>query len=291
MLRSVSSPVAGQVPTAAPVRVTTATRTADDRVLAATRRASWGIVAILVPAAVVLWGLPGRTADAWAWPVKPAMSAVFMGAGYTAGAYFFARVAAARRWHTVSAGVLSASVFAALMLVPTFVHYDRFNHGHAPAPAAVAFYGWVVVYVAAPALVAVLWWRNQRLDPRDDAPPAVPLAARGAAAFLGGCALTAAAAVLLAPSLVIGHWEWKLTPLTAQVLACFTAQVGCGALLLALDRRWSAWRVLLQAFLLASSLVAVGTLRVGGAGIAFVGPLIVMAVIVAAFYAVMERRV
>lgn len=247
-------------------------------------------MAILVPAAVVLWGLPGRTAEAWAWPVAPPMTAVFMGAGYAAGAYFFARVATARRWHTVSAGVLSAAVFAALMLVPTLVHYDRFNHGHAPVLAAVAFYGWVIVYVAAPALVAVLWWRNQRFDPRDDEPPAVPLAARGVAAVVGAGALTAAAAVLLAPSLAIGHWAWNLTPLTARVLACFTAQVGCGSLLLALDRRWSAWRILLQTFLLASLLVVAGALRVGGAGTAFPGALIAMAVVVAAFYAAMERR-
>jgi hypothetical protein len=270
--------------------VTAATRTVDDRVLAATRWASWAIVAILVPAAIVLWGFPGRTADAWAWPVKPAMTAMFMGAGYAAGAFFFAQVATARLWHTVSAGVLSAAVFAALMLVPTFVHYDRFNHGHAPVLAAVAFYGWVVVYVAAPVLVAVLWWRNQRLDPREDELSAVPLAVRGVALLLGACGLTAAVAVLLAPSIVIGDWAWRLTPLTARVLACFTAQVGCGALLLGLDRRWSAWRVLLQTFLLASLLVVIGALRVGGVGTAFLGALIVMAVVVAAFYAFMERR-
>ena len=131
-------------------------------VLPLTRWASWIIVAILIPALVVLWGLPGRTADLWAWPIEPDMTAIFMGSGYGAGAYFFARAATARQWPAVSVGVLSAAAFAALMLVVTLVHFDGFNQGDAPVLAALAFYGWVGVYVVSPVAVGWIWWRNTR---------------------------------------------------------------------------------------------------------------------------------
>src|SRR3954463_15984451 len=116
-----------------------------DLVLPETRWARWGIVAILIPALVILWGFPSQTADLWAWTIKPDMTPIFLGSGYGAGAYFFLRVARGDRWHPASAGVLSAAIFAALMLVTTLKHYDRFNHGHAPFIGAAVFYGWVGV--------------------------------------------------------------------------------------------------------------------------------------------------
>jgi hypothetical protein len=235
----------------------------DDSVLQAMRVVALVVVAVLLPALVILWGLPGRTADLWAWTIKPDLTPIFMGAGYGAGAYFFTRVYLARRWHEVSVGVISAAVFALLMLVATIVHYDKFNHGDAPTLAAIAFYGWTSVYILSPWVVAGLWWRNQRSDPRVPepgealVPPAVRLAARVAA--IG--ALLAAAVVLIAPSVAIDNWGWNLTPLTARVIGCFTAQVGTGFLLLSLDPRWSSWRVLVQTFLIAVALLLVGAAR------------------------------
>jgi len=209
----------------------------DDRVLPATRVAAVVVVAVLVPALIILWGLPSRTADLWAWEIHPDLTPIFMGAGYGAGAYFFLRVYRATRWHEVAVGVISAA-FALLMLGITIIHFDKFNQGDAPALAAIAFYGWTIVYVLSPFVVAWLWWDNERQDPRvPDAgerlvPPAVRLVARAAAAG----ALLTAALVLLSPSIAIDNWGWSLTPLTARVLACFTAQVGFGFLLLSRDR-------------------------------------------------------
>jgi peptidoglycan/LPS O-acetylase OafA/YrhL len=237
--------------------------TRDDAVLPAMHVVAVVVVCVLVPALVILWGLPSRTHDLWAWTIKPDLTPIFMGAGYGAGAYFFVRVARARRWHEVSAGVLSAAAFALLMLVATIVHYDKFNHGDAPAPAAIAFFGWTIVYVVSPFLVGWLWWRNERRDPgipeaRDAIVPATVRRAARAAAI---AALLVAAVVLVSPSVAIDGWGWTLTPLTARVLACFTAQVGVGFLLLSRDPRWSSWRVLVQTFVIAVVLLLVGAIR------------------------------
>jgi hypothetical protein len=235
----------------------------DDSVLPATRVAAVVVVAVLVPALVILWGLPSKTADLWAWTIKPDLTPIFMGAGYGAGAYFFYRVFTTKHWHEVSVGVISAAVFALLMLATTIAHYDKFNHGHAPVLAATAFFGWTIVYIASPWVVAYLWWRNQRTDPRTPEPgeALVPPTVRLVARVCALCALAGAAVVLLAPSVAIDNWGWNLTPLTARVIGCFTAQVGTGFLLLSLDPRWSSWRVLVQTFLIAVGLLLVGALR------------------------------
>ncbi len=235
----------------------------DDAVLPAMRVVSVVVVAVLLPALVILWGLPSETADLWAWTINPDLTPIFMGAGYGAGAYFFYRAYRTARWHEVSVGVISAAVFALLMLITTIAHYDKFNHGDAPALAAIAFYGWTIVYILSPWVVAWLWRRNQQADPRTPepgetlVPPAIRLLARVAA--IG--ALAAAALVLIAPSVAIDNWGWDLTPLTARVIGCFTAQVGTGFLLLSFDPRWSSWRVLVQTFLIAVALLLVGALR------------------------------
>jgi hypothetical protein len=65
----------------------------------------------------------------------------------------------------------------------------------------------------------------------------------------------------LAPEQAIDIWPWKLTPLTSRVLGSFTAQVGVGALLLSLDRRWSAWKLIIQTFFVATALLLVGAIR------------------------------
>ncbi len=235
----------------------------DDRLLPETRWVSWVIVAILVPAVVVLWGLPNMTTDLWAWWIEPDMTAIFMGAGYGAGAYFFTCVALSSRWHPASAGVLCAATFAALMLIPTLIHYDRFNHGDAPFLAAFAFYGWVSVYIVSPVLVTAIWVRNQRTDPRrpDPGELVVSPVVRRLAQVVAAGALVAAALFLISPGIAIDVWPWQLTPLAARVLACFTAQVGLGSLLFSLDGRWSSWRLLLRTFLVATALLLVGVLR------------------------------
>jgi peptidoglycan/LPS O-acetylase OafA/YrhL len=235
----------------------------DDALLPAMRVIAAVVVCVLVPAFVILWGLPSRTSDLWAWTIKPDLTPIFMGAGYGAGAYFFVRVYRARRWHEVAVGVLSAAAFALLMLVTTVMHYDRFNHGDAPAPAAIAFFGWTIVYVVSPFLVGWLWWLNERRDPRvpESHDALVPTIVRRLARAAAIGALLAAAAVLVSPSVAIDTWGWSLTPLTARVLACFTAQVGVGFLLLSREPRWSSWRVLVQTFLIAVVLLLVGAAR------------------------------
>lgn len=127
--------------------------------------------------------------------------------------------------------------------------------GSAYGAGAVAFYGWTGLYIASPFVVAYLWLRNQRTDsgtrePRD---PQVPQWVRLTARAASVAAIAAGLVFLFSPTAANDVWAWKLTPLTAGVVGSFTIQVGVGALLLSLDERWSAWRLLLETFLAATA--------------------------------------
>jgi hypothetical protein len=235
----------------------------DGEILRATRWASLVVFAILVPALVILWGMPERTADAWAWTIKPDLTPIFLGAGYGAGAYFFLRTFLSKQFHPSSAGIFGAAFFALLMLIATIAHWDRFNHGDAPLVAAIVFYGWVGVYIISPVAIFALWWVNRRTDSGEPLPgeAIVPARARRLAQVAAGGSFVAAAVLFLAPHTAIDVWPWDLTPLTSRVLGSFTAQVGVGALLLSLDRRWSAWKLIVQTFFVATALLLVGAIR------------------------------
>jgi predicted small integral membrane protein len=235
----------------------------DGRLLPATRWASLVVFVILVPALVILWGMPDRTADAWSWTIKPDLTPIFLGAGYGAGAYFFLRTFLSSRFHPSSAGIFGAAFFAALMLIATLIHWDRFNHGDAPLVGALVFYGWVGVYIVSPFVMLALWWLNRRTDTGEPAAgeAIVPAAARTAARAVAIGAFAAGAVFFLAPDAAIDVWPWDLTPLTSRVLGSFTAQVGVGALLLSMDRRWSAWKLIVQTFFVATALLLVGAIR------------------------------
>ncbi len=240
-----------------------ATEVRDGRILPATHWASLVVFVILVPALVILWGLPGRTADAWAWTIKPDLTPIFLGAGYGAGAYFFLRTFLSRQFHPSAAGIFGAAFFATLMLVATIIHWDRFNHGDAPLIGATVFYGWVIVYIVSPVVVLALWWFNRRTDSGEPAPgeAIVPARARQMAAAFAAGAFVAAGVFFLAPQAAIDLWPWDLTPLTSRVIGSFTAQVGVGALLLSLDRRWSAWKLIVETYFVATALLLVGAVR------------------------------
>src|SRR5687767_16020198 len=113
-----------------PVRVDDAR---DDAVTPAMRVTAVVVIAVLVPALIILWGLPTRTDELWAWTIAAPLTPIPTGAGYGAGAYFFLRVFRTPRWHEVYAGVISAAVFALLMLITTILHYDSVNQGKAHA--------------------------------------------------------------------------------------------------------------------------------------------------------------
>src|SRR5512143_2048605 len=126
----------------------------DDRVLPATRLIALGVIVVLLLAFLALYIQPDHTDVNFAWTILPPTSAILIGAGYTAGAYFFFRLLKDRRWHRVQAGFLPITAFTISMLAATLLHWSRFHQG------ALQFYLWTIIYVLTPFLVPFIWWRN-----------------------------------------------------------------------------------------------------------------------------------
>ena len=227
----------------------------DDVVLPASRALSAFIIPFLVVAFVVLYGFPGDTDDLFAWPVRPPMTPMTLGAVYLGGAYFFLRAFRAKEWHTVASGFLSVATFATLMGVATIIHWDKFTHDH------VAFWLWAGLYFTTPFLVFGVWMANRR---RASLPAPGDLLispiARRAIGALGLLAVAAGAFLFLAPSRAIDTWPWMLTPLTSRVLGAIF-MLGLAGIGVLVDPRWSTTRLMLQVQCFMMTLILVAAVR------------------------------
>jgi hypothetical protein len=263
--------------------------TRDDRVLAPTRWTATLIVPVLSAAFVILYLFPARTQELWAWTIEPDMTSMFMGGGYLAGAWFFARVARARSGHQALPGLVGTSLFATMLLAATVLHWDRFNHDH------VSFWAWLALYVATPPLLPWLWARNRRTDPgmpaADDV--LVPAPLRAVLAVAGSATLLFALVMFLWPSAVADHWPWALYPLTARVLAGFVAFPAAAMALFATDRRWSSFQLPAETATIGLALILVATFRAqdefrGSMG-GYAGALAIVLVLLVALQVAMRR--
>ncbi len=229
----------------------------DDRVLRQTHILAAVIVPFLVVAFALLYLFPGDTRSYFAWDVQPQITPMIMGAGYIAGAYFFARVAFERRFHRVHIGFLPVTAFTIFMAAGSFAHLDRFLQDH------VAFWIWMGLYVTTPILVPLAWIANRRTDPGTTEPGESRLSAAIRAVLIGAGAFQSIVALvlLLAPQTMIDIWPWMLTPLTAQTLGGWFALPGITAVMMGLDGRPSAIAITLHSQVIGLVLILVAVAR------------------------------
>ena len=229
----------------------------DDRVLKQTHVLGGFIVPFLLVAFVALYFWPGSTKSYFAWEIHPDMTPMIMGAGYIAGAYFFARVVMEQRFHRVHVGFLPVTSFTIFMAIASFSHLDRFITENA------AFWIWMGLYVTTPILVPVAWWVNRRTDPGtpEEGESRLPPAVRHALLAAGAIQTLVALFLLLSPSTMIDVWPWMLTPLTAQTLGGWFALPGVTAIMMGLDGRPSAIHITLHSQVIGLVLILIAAAR------------------------------
>lgn len=219
----------------------------DNRVLGTTRWLSAIIVPFLLVAYFILYLRTSETGALFAWEISAPMTSRMLASAYLAGAYFFTRAVFARRWSRITVGFLPVTTFASFMCVATLLHWDRFNHGHP------SFYAWVILYVTTPVLVLLAWLRNRGTD--DGQPEArdfrIPRTIQWVSAAFGVFYLMLAVLLMINPTGMVNLWPWPLTPLTARVVGGLLALFGVFGLTIALEGRWSAYRIPLQSMMVA----------------------------------------
>ncbi|MEJ2413294.1 MAG: hypothetical protein P8Y34_09945 [Anaerolineales bacterium] len=262
-----------------------------DRILPITRIVAVIVVPFLWLAFLILYFFPDSSGERFAWGISPHLTAMYIGAGYLGGSWLFLNVIFGKRWHRVAVGFLPITAFTWLMMIATFLHWDRFAAGN------LGFILWVILYVITPFLVPLLWFLNRKTDA--GAPEADDLAIPRAAALIfriaGVGALLFVVVGFIYPEFVITVWPWTLSPLTARVMCGWVALLGVGMLTLSTESRWSGWKVALESIMIWHLLVVVAIFLNTAdfkASLAnwYTGFVAAMMVVIAVFYPVMEIR-
>ena len=267
------------------------TRVRTDRILPETRWLAVLIIPFLVAASMLLFIWPNDTDKLFAWTIKPSMTPMMLAAAYLGGIYFFTRALLARQWHLVKLGFLPVTAFASLLGIATILHWDRFNHSH------IAFYTWATLYFTTPFLVLAVWLRNRMTDPdtAESNEVIIPQMIRLVIGVVGVITLAVSLLLFLQPDLMIRQWPWMLTPLTARVVGAMFALPGVVGVGIALEKRWSAARIILEAQAFSIVMILIATARAWGdfeqsnaITWLFVGGLSLLLVALAVLYASME---
>jgi hypothetical protein len=221
----------------------------DDHILPLTRIIAAIIIVVLLLAFLALYLFPTHTDTNFAWTIQPPTSAILFGAGYTAGAFFFARLLGARKWHRVQAGFLPITLFTIIMLLSTLLHWDRFHHTTLP------FYLWTSIYALTPLLVPLIWALNRRRENKGLEQKDIRFSrfTRLGLDIAGLAGILFFLIAFIRPSILISLTPWKLTPLTARVFCGWSLLTAASVLSIAMDGRWSAARILVE-----SAMVGIG---------------------------------
>lgn len=200
------------------------------------------LIPILLGASFMLYIVPDVGIDRFAWPLRPLMSSMMLGATYLGGASFFLIVLISRRWRHVRLGFLPIAAFAGTLGIATLLHWENFVHERW------GFWIWAVLYFAVPVFLPILWYLNHRLADgvemvqEGELPSPVRLKLAGL-----GIVLTIAAVLLfVVPDLMIDTWPWSLSPLTARIMSSMFILPGLVGFAVAYDGSWASARYLLK---------------------------------------------
>jgi hypothetical protein len=188
--------------------------------------------AIASSSAVLL--APQATATNFAWPIQPVVVAALFGAVYFCALFVMAGGLFTRIWERVRVIVLPSAVFTAVMLLPTYLHLERFATG------SVSFGIWLASYVLPPPVfVACYLWqqrRSQSVGTGITAP--LPSLERGFFFVNGAVLMVFAIAVMLFPAILQAISPFTFTPLTARAFAGYVTLVALLQISMACENDW-----------------------------------------------------
>ena len=239
-----------------------------DMILPGTKATLVAFSGLTMLAFIALFVMAAQTDRYFAWTIKPAVTAAFLGAAYGAGCVLVILGVRSGRWAYVRTPYVTILIFTVVSLVATLLHLDRFHFGSTAVIARLAAWFWLGVYVLVPvAMMTMLLLQEARREVgrprRQPLPPhlAVPLGLQGAVLLVVGVVL------FVAPTSARLIWPWALTPLTARMVAAWLVAFGIASVLILRQANLaedgiSAWAyVMLGALELVVALRYPGTVR------------------------------
>lgn len=234
---------------------------------------------------------PGDTAEYWAWPISPAMSAAWIGAGYTFVALVVAAVLLSGRWTAAIVPLVALCPFSVVMLAAAALESDHFF------TTSMSFYLWISVHVLLVLLLPVMYATRRSHDPgRRPSDSRLPLRLCAVLILVG--AITAIIGILLitSPAALDQSWPWEMDPLTSRVIGGWLLLPAAGMLCAVFEKRYAAYRLVLPlaavwfGLLLIASLFNRGDLRSGTVPTSYIVLLGVLALTSSGLALVLELR-
>lgn len=165
-------------------------------------------------AGFLLFPLAGETDRFFSWTIEPPLTAAFLGAAYWAALVLLAWGARQRTWALARTAMPAVATIAALLLVTTLIHLDKFDLD--------SLFGWfwLVVYcLVTPGLAWAIARQVRAAGPVERGLHPLPGSVRPFLALAGLILLGFGVALYAAPIDVA--WPWELTPLTGRAIASF----------------------------------------------------------------------
>lgn len=216
-------------------------------------------------AGVQLYLLTDHTEHFFAWTIANPLSATFLGTGYWAGTALLLFGLRERAWANIRLAMAAVSTFVPAMLLTTLLHLDRFHFGSSDRGGRVAAWAWLIVYLAVPVLVLVIYVAQLRIpggDPPDTAP--VPLWIRLLLGINGAVSLIVGLALMLIPERLFSLWPWQLTPLTARGIGSGFLSMAVASFWFIRENAWSRGRVGTVPYLVIGALDLIALVRYRG---------------------------
>jgi hypothetical protein len=180
-----------------------------------------GIVQIILAATFVVW-LVFFPSAGWnfAWPVTPAFSAMFIGAGFIARTYIGYYLWREKEWARLRWQVNANYAFLFVIFLATYWHVDEMNWKSNIVIAHI----WVLAYTIEPIMLYLL-------EPRSQASKAPLPVERQEGVLLPGLKRVAVVGVVVTvtlgsllfinPRFMNTRWPWPLDPFNARIMAAF----------------------------------------------------------------------
>jgi len=176
----------------------------------------------------------------FAWTIRPALTAAFLGAAYWAS--FAMEFLASRRriWAYARIAVPAVLIFTVLTSVVTLIHLDKFHFNDPNLITRGAAWAWLIVYAVVPPLMAVVLFLQLRAPGGD--PPrlsSLPGWVRALLLVHAMIMIPLGLGLLIAPQAIIGLWPWALTPLTGRAIGAWSLALGIAAAHATWENDWA----------------------------------------------------
>lgn len=209
--------------------------------------------------------LTENTAEYFAWPINPPLTAAFLGAGYWASCAIELLAARERVWANARIAGPAVFVFTALTFILTVIHRDRFNFDAPMAITVIGTWTWLAVYALVPLILGTLMvrqWLAQGAEPPRLHP--LPLWIKVVLLVHAAVMLALGAALFIAPTAVATLWPWALTALTGRAVGAWLIGFGIVAAQTLYEGDWDRLRPMTVSYALLGLLQVIALLRYAG---------------------------